>query len=319
MELAQVLDSLRVIQLPMRTNFRGITTREVALFQGSNGWGEFSPFLEYDDNEAAKWLKSGVEAAGGAEFPSYRDSIKVNGTIPATDSVAEINSLVNSYPGVSVFKVKVGSGIEADIKRLKAVKDVAPSAKIRIDVNGSWSVAEAERNIKAIVDQIGALEYVEQPVSDFESLQELKRKLNGEVLIAGDEVIRKSQDLMKLDLLSAIDILMLKVAPLGGIERSLEIANHHKLPIVVSSALESAVGISHGLRLAAALPNLDYASGLATGALFEFDLATHEIRSGEIKVKEIEPNRDALVRFAAPKERLEWWRQRIKNCWEVLA
>ena len=118
MELAQVLDSLRVIQLPMRTKFRGITTREVALFQGPNGWGEFSPFLEYGDNEAAKWLKSGVEAAIGAEFPIHRDSIKVNGTIPATDSVAEINSLVDSYPGVSVFKVKVGSGIEADIKRL---------------------------------------------------------------------------------------------------------------------------------------------------------------------------------------------------------
>jgi O-succinylbenzoate synthase len=112
---------------------------------------------------------------------------------------------------------------------------------------------------------------------------------------------------------------MLKVAPLGGIEQSLEIANHHKLPVVVSSSLESAVGTSHELRLAAALPNLDYASGLATGALFESDLATHELRSGEMKVKEIEPNLDALVRFAAPKERLEWWRRRIKNCWEVIA
>jgi O-succinylbenzoate synthase len=291
----------------------------VALFEGPRGWGEFSPFLEYDDNEAVKWLKSGVEAASGAEFPIYRDSIKVNGTIPATDSVAEINSLVDSYPGVSVFKVKVGSGLEADIKRLKSVKGAAPSAKIRIDVNGSWSVTEAERNIKTMMDRVGALEYIEQPVSDIQSLRELKRKLNGEVLIAGDEVIRKSKDPMKLELLDAIDILMLKVAPLGGIERSLEIANHHKLPIVVSSALESAVGISHGLRLAAALPNLDYASGLATGALFTSDLATHEIRSGEIKVKEIEPNRDALERFAAPKERLEWWRRRIKNCWEVLA
>jgi O-succinylbenzoate synthase len=293
----------------------------VALFEGPKGWGEFSPFLEYGDREAAKWLKSGVEAASGAEFPIYRDSIKVNGTIPATDSVTEINSLVNSYPGVSVFKVKVGSGLEADIERLKAVKSAAPSAKIkiRIDVNGSWSVAEAERNIKTMMDQVGALEYIEQPVSDIQSLRELKRKLNGEVLIAGDEVIRKSQDPMELDLVDAIDILMLKVAPLGGIERSLEIANHHKLPVVVSSALESAVGISHGLRLAAALPNLDYASGLATGALFESDLATHEIRSGEMKVKESEPNLDALVRFAAPKERLEWWRRRIKNCWEVIA
>jgi O-succinylbenzoate synthase len=293
----------------------------VALFEGPKGWGEFSPFLEYGDREAAKWLKSGVEAASGAEFPIYRDSIKVNGTIPATDSVTEINSLVNSYPGVSVFKVKVGSGLEADIERLKAVKSAAPSAKIkiRIDVNGSWSVAEAERNIKTMMDQVGALEYIEQPVSDIQSLRELKRKLNGEVLIAGDEVIRKSQDPMELDLVDAIDILMLKVAPLGGIERSLEIANHHKLPVVVSSALESAVGISHELRLAAALPNLDYACGLATGALFESDLATHELRSGEIKVKQIEPNLDALVRFAAPKERLEWWRRRIKNCWEVIA
>jgi O-succinylbenzoate synthase len=319
MELAQVLDSLRVVQLPMRTKFRGITTREVALFQGPNGWGEFSPFLEYGDREAAKWLNSGVEAANGAEFPIYRDSIKVNGTIPATDSVAEINSLVDSYPGVSVFKVKVGSGLEADLQRLNAVKSAAPSAKIRIDVNGSWSVTEAERNIKAIIDQVGALEYIEQPVSDIQSLRELKRKLNGEVLIAGDEVIRKSQDPLKLELLDAIDILMLKVAPLGGIEQSLEIANHHKLPVVVSSALESAVGTSHELRLAAALPNLDYACGLATGALFESDLATHELRSGEMKVKEIELNLDALVRFAAPKERLEWWRRRIKNCWEVLA
>jgi O-succinylbenzoate synthase len=170
-----------------------------------------------------------------------------------------------------------------------------------------------------MMDQVGALEYIEQPVSDIQSLRELKRKLNGEVPIAGDELIRKSQDPMELDLLDAIDILMLKVAPLGGIERSLEIANHHKLPVVVSSALESAVGISHELRLAAALPNLDYACGLATGALFESDLATHEIRSGDVKVKEIEPNLDALVRFAAPKERLEWWRRRIKNCWEVIA
>ena len=317
MELAHLLDSFRVVQLPMRTKFRGITSREVALFKGPNGWGEFSPFLEYDALEAAKWLRSGLEAASGTEFPSHRQTIKVNGTIPATDSVEEISSLVDSYPGASVFKVKVGSGLREDVARVKKVKELAPDAKVRIDVNGSWSVIEAEENLKAILDQVGELEYVEQPVADIENLRALKQKLAGEVLITGDEIIRKAKDPFALDLSDAIDILMLKVAPLGGIERSLEIAKHHKLPVVVSSALESAVGISHGLQLAAGLPNLDYASGLATGALFTSDLASHEIRNGEIKVKKVEPNPEALERFAAPKERLEWWRQRITNCWEV--
>ena len=318
MDLNQILETLRVAQLPMRSKFRGITTREVALFEGPAGWGEFSPFLEYDDIESANWLKSAVEAATVNDFPSYRSSIKINGTIPATDSAEEIEKLIASYPGTEVFKVKVGTSTESDLARLKRVKALTPNAKLRIDVNGSWSVDEALQNIESIYSEIGELEYVEQPVSDLDSLKRLKERLDVNVKIAGDEVIRKASDPFALNLDGAVDILMLKVAPLAGIKRSLAIAEHHNLPVVVSSALESAVGMSHGLRLAAALPKLEYASGLATGSLFASDLATHEIKDGAISLTSQTPNLEALARFAAPRERLEWWRERIKRCWEVL-
>ena len=160
----------------MRTKFRGIVTREVALFQGPKGRGEFSPFLEYEDLEAAKWLQSGIEAATRDDFQVNRDSIKVNGTIPATDSEEEIKALIDLYTGVDVFKVKVGTEIEADKARLKTVKALVPNTRLRIDVNGSWSVDEAEQNIKMILDEIGPLEYVEQPVSELDQLRELKKR-----------------------------------------------------------------------------------------------------------------------------------------------
>ena len=318
MDLNQILETLRVARLSMRTQFRGITTREVALFEGPAGWGEFSPFLEYDGIESANWLKSALEAATINDFPSYRSSIKINGTIPATDSAEEIENLIASYPGAEVFKVKVGTNTESDLARLRRVKKLAPNANLRIDVNGSWGVDEALQNIESIYGEVGELEYVEQPVEDLDSLKRLKERLTVDVKIAGDEVIRKARDPFAINLDGAVDILMLKVSPLGGIKHSLLIAAHHKLPVVVSSALESAIGISHGLRLAAALPNLEYASGLATGSLFSSDLATHEIRDGAISRTSQTPNLEALERFAVPRERLEWWRERIKDCWEVL-
>ena len=313
-----IFDSLRVVQLPMRSKFRGITTREVALFKGEAGWAEFSPFLEYDEYESGNWLRSAIEAATKSDFPVHRSSIKINGTIPATDNEAEIAGLVASYPGAEVFKVKVGSDLPQDVKRISLVKKYAPNAKIRIDVNGTWRVSEAISNIETLTGEVGPFEYVEQPVATLEELRELKSKLKIDVKIAGDEVIRKAKDPLALDLREAIDILMLKAAPLGGIRRSLEIAAHHKLPVVVSSALESAVGITHELRLAAALPELTYACGLATGALFTDDLATHEIKNGAITLSNPEPNLEAIARLAAPKERLEWWRARIKRSLEVM-
>jgi O-succinylbenzoate synthase len=290
----------------------------VALFEGPAGWGEFSPFLEYGDAESANWLKSGIEAATTSDFPKFRDSIKINGTIPATDSIEEIETLISLYQGAEVFKVKVGTDLKSDLVRLEQVKRLVPNAKLRIDVNGSWGVDKAIFNIRTIYGEIGELEYIEQPVAELEDLKKLKENLRVDVKIAGDEVIRKANDPFAINLDGAIDLLMLKVAPLGGIKLSLEIAAHHKLPVVVSSALESAIGISHGLRLAAALAKLDYACGLATGSLLTSDLATHEVKDGAISLSAPTPNLDELARFATPKERLEWWRERVKRCWEVL-
>ena len=314
--LSQILDSLSVIQLPMRSKFRGITNREIALFKGETSWGEFSPFLEYGDAESAAWLRSGIESASGEEFPVNRELIAINGTIPATDSEAEIAALIESYNGASVFKVKVGSDLTADLVRLARVRKFVPKARLRIDVNGSWSVKDALLNLRTIYGEVAGefLEYVEQPVTTLDEMKELKETLNIPVKIAADELLRKSNN---PDLSNAADILILKVAPLGGIAKSLEIAKKYKLPVVVSSALESAVGISHGLKLAAALPELNYASGLATGKLFSEDIADLEIKDGQMRVTtpKIELNR--LRELQVPNERLEWWRERIKRTWEV--
>ena len=316
--LEEILSSLRVIALPMRTKFRGITTRETALIKGPSGWGEFAPFLEYDAKESAPWLSSAIEAAYEAPPQPRRTSIPINGTIPATDAKDEIESLVASYPGAKVFKVKVGTTLTSDLVRIARVREFAPNARIRIDVNGSWSVNDAIFNIRTIYGEVTgqALEYVEQPVATLDELRELKERLLVDVKIAGDEVIRKAADPFSINLDSAVDVVMLKVAPLGGIKRSMEIAARHGLPVVVSSALESAIGITHGLRLAASLPKLDYACGLATGALFAGDIAHHEVKDGHINLTSVEP--EALERFEVDKERLEWWRARIRATWEAM-
>jgi O-succinylbenzoate synthase len=313
MHLEEVLTSLQVIELPLRSKFRGLTKREVALFKGNNGWAEFSPFVEYGDQESRNWLGSAIEAAT-LNFPRNRESIAVNGTIPETNNEKEINELVTAYANVRAFKIKVGDNPENDLARIKLVAKLAPTSSIRIDVNGEWKLAEAIDRIKDI-QEITALEYVEQPVSSLVEMRDLKAKVN--VKIAVDEVLRKSNAPLELDLSEAADILVLKVAPLGGIVKALEIKDRHRLPVVVSSALESAVGISHGLSLAAALPELPYACGLATGKLFSEDVAQHEISDGFVRVKTPEIDEARLARFKVSQERLEWWRERIKRVWEV--
>ena len=313
MQLEDVLTSLQVIELPLRSKFRGLTKREVALFKGNIGWAEFSPFIEYGDQESKNWLNSAVEAAT-VKFSKNREFIAVNGTIPEINNEKEINDLVSAFANVKSFKIKVGDNPENDLARIKLVAKLAPTASIRIDVNGEWKLEEAIDRIKGI-QEVTALEYVEQPVNSLSEMRDLKAKAN--VKIAVDEVLRKSNAPLELDLSEAADVLVLKVAPLGGIAKALEISERHRLPVVVSSALESAVGITHGLRLAAALPDLQYASGLATGKLFSEDVAQHEIKDGYLRVVTPEIDEERLARFKVSKERLEWWRERIKRVWEV--
>ena len=311
----QLLSTMRVIALPTRTNFRGVTSREVALFQGEYGWGEFSPFLEYGDQESSWWLASAIESATKPRPTQYRTVIPVNGTIPATNDKSVIDRLVESYNGVKTYKVKVGENLSEDIARLARIRSLGRKVNIRIDVNGLWSVDQALTNLYAFYENVGPFEYVEQPCATVEEMRELKSKIRIPLKIAADEVIRKAEDPFAVDLSGAADVLMLKVQPLGGIKRSLEIAAHHKLPVVVSSALESAVGIHYGLELAASLPELDYDCGLATASLMSANVADLPINDGSIAVSELAINLDGLDVAA---DRYEWWKNRAMRCAEVL-
>jgi O-succinylbenzoate synthase len=304
------------VALPTKTNFRGVTVREVALFQGEHGWAEFSPFLEYDDQESAPWLACAIEAATTPAPPLLRKRIAVNGTIPAINDKKKIEEIVASYPGVTTFKIKVGETLAEDVARVALVKSLNSKAKIRIDVNGSWSVDSALSNLYAMFEEVGTFEYVEQPCATVEELRDLKNKIRIPLLIAGDEVLRKAKDPFTVDLQGAVDFLMLKVQPLGGIARSIKLAEHHKLPVIVSSALESAVGISYGLKLAAALPQLDFACGLGTASLLSSNVGELPIVDGNIEIAEIEPVFEGLEVSA---DRFEWWKNRIMRTSKLLS
>jgi O-succinylbenzoate synthase len=310
-----LLETMRVVVLPTKTNFRGISVREVALFKGEYGWGEFSPFLEYSEAECAPWLRCAIEAATKPRPQLFRQTIKVNGTLPALNDPDEIEGIVNSFPGVTTFKVKVGDNLSEDIARLAKVRALRPEAKLRIDVNGNWSVADAVTNLRAIYENIGPLEYVEQPCATVEELRELKEKLHINIPIAGDEVLRKVRDPFAIDLKGALDILMLKVQPLGGIERAHKLAEHHKLPVVVSSALESAVGINYGLILAASFPEMNLDCGLGTGSLLATNVAELPIIDGQIQIREFEPE---FSGHEVASERYEWWKNRVMKTAELL-
>ena len=310
-----LLENLRVVALPTKTNFRGISVREVALFKGEYGWGEFSPFLEYGYEECAPWLASAIEAATKPLPTLFRKSVKVNGTIPATNDKSVIDSLIDSYKGVKTYKVKVGDNLSEDIVRLARIRSLGRDIKIRIDVNGLWSVKDALRNLYAFYEEVGPFEYVEQPCATLDELRVLKSSIHIPLKIAVDEAVRKARDPFAIDLDGAADIVMLKVQPLGGIARAHEIAEHHKLPVVISSALESAVGINYGLALSASFEEMNFDCGLATGSLLSSDVAQLPIVNGEIEINQIEPNFDGLDVSA---ERYEWWKNRIMKTAELL-
>ena len=304
-----LLETLRVVALPMKTNFRGVTVREVALIQGEFGWGEFSPFLEYDDAESAPWLACAIEAATQPKPKLFRTEVTVNGTIPALNDREELEKVVNSFPGVTTFKVKVGSNSSEDIARINVLRSLRPNAKLRIDANGLLSVEQAV----SLLQLVGDIEYIEQPCATVEELRELKKRVD--VKIVGDELLRKAKDPFAIDLSGAVDYLMLKVQPLGGIKRAHQLARHHKLPVVVSSALESAVGINYGLTLAASFEDMNFDCGLGTGSLLAKNVAQLPIVDGKIQISDVVPNLEGLDVSA---DRYEWWKNRIMRTAELL-
>jgi O-succinylbenzoate synthase len=269
----------------MRTRFRGVTRREGVLIRGPAGWGEFSPFPEYGPKECARWLTAAREAAYDGWPAPRRDAIPVNVTIPAVDPSRAWEMTQTS--GCRTAKVKVaerGQTDGEDIARVEAVRDaIGPAGKVRIDVNGAWDVDHAARMIRTLgrFD----LEYVEQPCATLEELAEVRRR--ADVPVAADESIRRADDPLKVRAAAAADIAVLKVQPLGGVRAALRIAEECGLPVVVSSAVETSVGLAGGLALAAALPELPYACGLATLSLLEGDVVADPLApvDGAIEVR----------------------------------
>ncbi len=314
--LNELLDRLHVIALPMRVRFRGIDVREMALFQGPCGWGEFGAFLEYEPPEAAHWLASAVEAAYEPSPTPVRDRIPINATVPAIET-ARVPEVLARFPGTGTAKVKVaeaGQTLADDVARVNAVRALVPI--VRVDANGGWTVAEAVAAIAALTAD-GPLEYVEQPCQTVPELVEVRRLVD--VPIAADESIRKAEDPLYVFRAKAADVAVLKVAPLGGVARFLEIGRQCDISVVVSSALDSAVGMSRGLLAAACLPELRHACGLGTGGLFVEDVAESSgLVDGHLPVGAVAPDPARLADLAASPERRDWWIERIRACYPLL-
>ena len=297
---------MRVVAIPMRVRFRGVTVREAALFDGPSGWAEFSPFLEYDSTEAARWLAAAVEAGWGRWPDPRRDSIPVNATVPAVPA-ADVPGVLARFDGATTAKVKVaerGQRLDDDLDRVAAVRDVlGPDGRIRVDANGGWSVREATDALTRLAAY--RLEYAEQPCAEVSELRELRLALaraGVDVLVAADESIRKAEDPVRVAREEAADLVVVKVAPLGGVSRALEVVADCGLPAVVSSALDTSVGMAAGVALAAALPELPFACGLGTVALLAGDVTATPLvpRAGALPVGRVEADEDLLAQWAAP-------------------
>ena len=337
--LTELLSSARVVSLPLRTRFRGVVDREAMLFQGPNGWAEWSPFLDYEDEESAVWLAAAIEFAY-ADLPTLkREAIPVNATLPAVtpDQVEKVLSRFGDFGTVKIKVAESGQSLDDDLQRVQAVRNIYPDARIRLDANGGYSVEDAMNIATALFDSGVSLDYLEQPVKTIAEMAELKLRLskagigsaqaNG-VKIAADESVRKVSDPMAVVQADAADILVLKAAPLGGISRAMAIANEAALPVVISSALDSSIGLSMGAHLAAALPihsatepgGLAFDCGLGTGALLAGDVTREPLipADGFIEVRRVAVDQQKLDIFEAEDHRIDWWIDRLDRAFKLL-
>ncbi|MBT0994232.1 o-succinylbenzoate synthase [Cellulomonas sp. DKR-3] len=302
-----------VWSVPLRTRFRGLTSRDGVLVRGDAGWAEFSPFWDYDDEESSAWWRAAREAADLGWPEPVRDAVPVNVTVPAVDAVTA-HRIVTASGGCRTAKVKVaerGQDVSDEIARLEAVRDaLGPGGAVRVDANAAWDVDEAVRRLALLDRAAGGLEYAEQPVPGVPDLAALRRRTT--VPIAADESIRRAADPLAVARAHAADVVVLKVQPLGGVRACLELAERIGLPVVVSSALESSIGLAAGVALAAALPELPYACGLATAQLLTADLAADPLLpvDGALPARRPRPDPALLAEAAAPAALRERWEAR---------
>lgn len=312
----EILARTRVVALPMATRFRGVTHREAALIEGPAGWAEFSPFLEYGAEEAAAWLAAALDFAWSAQPEPRRAAIPVNATVPAVGP-DEARAVLSRFDGCRTAKVKVaerGQSLADDVARVRAVREaLGPEGRIRVDANTAWNVDEAEHAAHALSEF--DLEYIEQPCATVAELADIRSRLaDWGIPIAADESVRKATDPLEVARAEAADVLIVKAQPLGGVRRALEIVAEAGLPAVVSSALDTSIGLSQGAALAAALDDLPYGCGLGTAALLAADVASPRLVpvGGEIPVQRITPDPELLDAHAAAPERATWWHERIR-------
>lgn len=321
--LSQLLASAHVVSLGQHTQFRGVNHREALLFQGPNGWAEFSPFLEYPDDEAANWLAAAIEFAFSPLPKPIRNSVAVNATLPAV-AAADVPGVLQRFGKISTIKIKVaepGQTIEDDIARITAAAEFAPLATLRLDANGGYTIDQALDLVQQLNELLFEIDYFEQPVATIAELAELRLKLKTQgIKIAADESVRKVSDPIAVAHAGAADILVLKAAPLGGITRSLQIAAEANLPAVISSALETSVGISMGAYLAACLPELNFDCGLGTASLLVDDITEQPLIAvdGKIDVRRVDVSQQKLELHAASAERTAWWLERLERCYKLL-
>jgi O-succinylbenzoate synthase len=310
-----------VVRVPLTMPFRGVSAREAVLLRGPAGWAEFAPFVEYGDVESARWLAAAIEAAWAGWPAPLRRQVPVNATVPAVPAGA-VPGVLARFPGCTTAKVKVaqpGQVLADDVARVAAVRDLlGPAGRIRVDANAAWSVPAAAAALSALAPY--GLEYAEQPCATLAELAALRRQLAGAVPIAADESVRKAADPQRVALAGAADLVVLKVAPMGGVRPALRVAAGCGLPVVVSSALDTSVGIAAGVALAAALPALSYACGLGTVGLMSTDVTAEPltVRAGVLPVRAVRPDPALLAALAAPVDRQAWWEARLRRCHALL-
>jgi O-succinylbenzoate synthase len=321
--LEELLERAAVVSVPLTTRFRGITTREAVVFDGPLRATEFSPFVEYGDAEAAAWLRAAIDFGWSAQPDALRDDIRVNATVPAV-AAREVAGVLARFPGCRTAKIKVAEPSQTradDVARVAEVRRVlGPQGRIRVDANGGWSVDEAEHAIRELAGF--DLEYVEQPCASVDELVELRERIHWMgVPIAADESVRKAEDPLAVARAGAADVLVVKAQPLGGVRRALEILRASGLPVVVSSALDTSVGLSMGARLAAAVPGLEFDCGLGTAALLAADVTDEPLLpvDGRIPVRDVVLSPALLSRHAASPARTAWWRDRIARTLPLLS
>lgn len=314
---------MHVVSLPMKVSFRGVERREILLLRGPAGWAEFGAFPEYPDAEAARWLAATVEA-GWLGYPEpLRKLIPVNATVPAITArqVPELLSKFGPVPAVKVKVAEAGQSLEEDLARVAAVRRELPEAGLRVDANAGWDHTTALTALGRLAEF--GLEYAEQPVPGIDGLARLRRELQAAgipVPLAADESVRKEEDPLAVARADAADLIVVKAAPLGGVRRALRVVAEAGLPAVVSSALESSVGLRAGGALAAALPELSYACGLGTASLLAADVTKEPLFpvSGALPWREVTPDPDLLQRYRAEPEREAWWCDRLRRCHALL-